>query len=367
LILLDEASYASPDMVFEVIFPLLEVENAVFVGISTVLDEFNFFSKLLMLKDDDGDDFFLVVMIDTVCDDCKKLPPEEHEKCDHIDDTVLPPWKSKVKYARSKKLGECDAKKGRNARESMGLIAGDYNHALDTKYIKQVMDPATRKYYKPTRKPDRIFIAADPDGGGKSRMSVISGFICSTEEDVLPGTVVITSIDCKHCKVDIEQDALVDDVISRLRLNPLYETIPFILIPENMSGYFHSRIERHFYGYRNLRTFHEYNEEKAGVMKDATKSKDYVIVMNDKMRGGTVRFATDWFSVGEKLAPGGREYFAGELRMELLRYCYDEKGKLTGKINGAQDDLCVCFGMLLYFGMVITTHKMYANYRIASI
>ncbi len=47
--ILDEAAYASPDLVFETIFPLLEVKSTAFIGISTVLDEFNFFSKVKTL------------------------------------------------------------------------------------------------------------------------------------------------------------------------------------------------------------------------------------------------------------------------------------------------------------------------------
>lgn len=366
MIILDEAAYASADLVFETIFPLLEVENAAFIGISTVLDEFNFFSKLLKLKDEDGDDFFDNIMIDTVCRECKKFPEEEHEKCTHLDDTVLPPWKSKVKYHRSKTLQSVDTNRGRNARESMGLITGDYNQALVSRYVKQVMDIDKRRYCKLKNSPKRIYIMIDPDGGGKSRLSVISGFVCHQEEDELPGTLVITSIDYKQCNDELEQDDVIKRVYERLRSVKLFEHVPIIIVPENQLGFTHRRIERNF-RFANTRTFHENNKEKPGVRKDATKTKDYVIATNDKLEGGLVKYWNEWFSVYAKDHPNGKEHFASQLREEALRYCYDEHGKLTGKINGAQDDLYIAFGMFCYFAVVIESNPIYANYRVASI
>lgn len=366
MIILDEAAYASADLVFETIFPLLEVECAAFIGISTVLDEFNFFSKLLKLKDEDGDDFFDTIMIDTVCRECKKLPEEEHEKCTHLDDTVLPPWKSKVKYNRSKLLQSVDTNKGRNARESMGLITGDYNQALVTRYVKEIMDINTRSYYTLKKSPKRLYITIDPDGGGKSRLSIISGFIITDDIDELPGTLVITSIDYRQCKDELEQDAVVKGVYDRLRSIKLFEHVPIILIPENQSGFFHRRIERKF-KFKNACVFHEYNKEKPGVRKDATKTKDYVIATNDMLEERLIKFMDQWFSIHEKEHPMGREHMASELREEMLRYCYDEHGKLTGKVNGAQDDLYISLGMMCYFAKVIESNPVYANYRIASI
>ena len=350
---------------FETIFPLLEVECAAFIGISTVLDEFNFFSKLLKLKDEDGDDFFDTIMIDTVCRECKRLPEEEHEKCTHLDDTVLPPWKSKVKYARSKILQSVDTNRGRNARESMGLITGDYNQALVSRNVKQTMDKDKRRYHRLTKSPNRLYITVDPDGGGRSRMSVISGFICRQDRDELPGTLVITSIDYKHCPDELQQDALIKQVVEKLREKPLLERVPIIIIPENQTGFCHRRIERNF-RFTNCRTFHEGNKEKPGVRKDATRTKDYVIACNDKMDGGLIKFWNEWFSVHAKEYPNGKEHVIDELRSEMLRYCYDEKGKLTGKVNGAQDDLYIAMGMMCYYPQVIESHPLYESYCIAT-
>lgn len=106
------------------IFPLLEVTETAFIGISTVLDDFNHFSKFLTLKDNDGDDFFNVIRIELICDACKKLPIDMQKKCKHAPASLIPPWKSGEKNDRSKILAKLDLKAGRNARESMGIVTG---------------------------------------------------------------------------------------------------------------------------------------------------------------------------------------------------------------------------------------------------
>jgi hypothetical protein len=133
-----------------------------------------------------------------------------------------------------------------------------------------------------------------------------------------------------------------------------------------MTGFTHTRIAQNF-KFANCRTFHENNKEKPGIRKDQTRTKDYVIACNDMLAGGLVKFWKEWFSVYAGDYPTGREHVADELREEMLRYCYDEHGKLTGKINGAQDDLYIAFGMMCYWAKVIESNPLYWNYRIATV
>ena len=378
MILLDEAAYASPDLVFETIFPLLEMESATFVAISTVLDQFNFFSMLIELMDEDGEPFFNIIVVNTVCPECSRLPKDKQKDCTHVENTVLPPWKSSEKHHRAKILAEVDPKAGRNARESMGLVTGDYNQVFDEKYILETFSPETRKYYEVEKRPDRLFITFDPDGGGKASMlAIASGFICKSEDKELPGTIVITGLETAHCQSDDDQDILIENHLRTLRKNPYYQHIPFILIPENQTGFFHARIERKFND-ANSRTFHEYNGRKAGVCKDAVKTKDYQLRLSDMLRDGKIKFAKNWIStcvapetaasgVPTKLKQIGKEGILQELQAQMTRYCYDEHGKLTGKINGAKDDLYIALAMLCYFSRVIMVCPKYEDYRISEL
>lgn len=248
----------------------------------------------------------------------------------------------------------------------------------------------TRKYVNVDFSPERIYIAIDPDGGGRSRLSVISGFICRGEKmkDQLPGTLIITGIDFKQCNSELEQDDVVAEHIRKIRKNPLFKNTLLILIPENQTGFTHTRIERNFTGYQNVVTLHENMEEKPGVRKDPHKTKEYVICVNDKLKGGLIAFSKHWISstksdIGQDEGVGNKnqsnsighhrkeeknankEWVISELTGEMIRYCYDEHGKLTGKINGGNDDLYVAFAMLCYFSIVVEYVPIYSPYRIS--
>lgn len=80
---------------YEVVIPLLEMEQAVLVMISTPVDSFNFYTQLLALVDPStGKRIFLTYEVDLVCERCKLSA--HPEKCRHML-KYLPAWKSAEK------------------------------------------------------------------------------------------------------------------------------------------------------------------------------------------------------------------------------------------------------------------------------
>lgn len=74
---MDEAAYVPKGLFFETIVPLLEMQRAALICISTPLDELNWFSALLDVRDElTGDFFFYVVRIGLICKKCLQLPHE---------------------------------------------------------------------------------------------------------------------------------------------------------------------------------------------------------------------------------------------------------------------------------------------------
>lgn len=341
------------------IFPLLEVLNAVFIAISTVLDEFNYFSKLLKLKDDDGIDFFNVIMIDTVCRECKKLPREMHGKCDHLDSEIMPPWKSADKYKRSKILAQADHKKSRNDRESVGIISSDYVKAMNPEWVRDTFVKETRKMVKLKQSPKRLYMLIDPNAGGNSMMAVVTAFVSWDDMHMDPGSLVLLSLDWFPCKTAEEQNARLTDVYDKIRGEPLFQEVPIIVVPENQTGFCHQRIANMFRGEKkNCVCFHEGNGPNPGIRKDAMKTADYVRAANDIMSAKRLLFWEDWKTCNRK----GKDAVANELYEQVARYCYDEHDKLTGKIGGANDDLCIGLLMATYWPRVIETSYKYRDY-----
>lgn len=102
----------------EVIVPLLGRVSAVLVGISTPLDSFNFFSKLIkMTNPKTGKPLFLTAVIELSCNRCKDKG--RAHLCRHKM-KFLPPWKSRKNQDVTDML--LRDQQTTIARESMGVV-----------------------------------------------------------------------------------------------------------------------------------------------------------------------------------------------------------------------------------------------------
>lgn len=170
MIIIDEAAHIPTDLFYEVIVPILEMTMTALLAISTPLDEFNYYSKLVTLKDENGEPFFVTIEAGRICDDCSRLPYEVMIKCDHVEDTAH--WKNPHKLKRLKVLFEGDEARG--LRELGGIAASDFTACFQKAYIEALMNAP--RYVTRTR-PDTIYLTVDPNGGGPSKMAMCSGFL----------------------------------------------------------------------------------------------------------------------------------------------------------------------------------------------
>lgn len=169
---------------------MLELTVTSLLAISTPLDEFNYYSKLVEQKDENGDPFFFTmkagqpplrgvrvyftyhpcgVFAGRVCDDCGLLPYEEMIKCDHVPDGAH--WKNPHKLKRLKVLFEGDEARG--LRELGGIAATEFTACFQKRDIDTLWENPPRT----TRSaPDFLYITVDPNGGGASKMGMASGY-----------------------------------------------------------------------------------------------------------------------------------------------------------------------------------------------
>jgi hypothetical protein len=89
VLLLEEASRIDENVFKEVILPLTAVADTVLIGISTPLDDSNFYSQMLEMTRPDGSPLFNQLLIKTICDECLQAGLLS---CPHIN--ALPAWKS---------------------------------------------------------------------------------------------------------------------------------------------------------------------------------------------------------------------------------------------------------------------------------
>lgn len=147
-------------MFHEVIVPLIGMEDAVLVMISTPVDQFNFFSKLLELCDPDtGRPIFLVVNMELACKRCKdKGKPT---RCTHRL-KYLPPWKGKDKQSIMTIIMK--DQETILARENFGIVTDAGNSYIKPAAIDRWVNMARFKP-SPFQRADVVVLSLDLNGG----------------------------------------------------------------------------------------------------------------------------------------------------------------------------------------------------------
>jgi len=167
----------------ETIVPMLELTGTSLLAISTPLDEFNYYSKLVEQKDDHGKPFFKTVKAGRICEECDRLPYEQMLKCDHVPDGAH--WKSNYKRKRLNSLYEGDEARG--LREMGGKIASNFTACFQKVDVEALFNQPLRTIHN---MPRVIYMAIDPNGGGASKMGICTVFLDGTDTIVSRGCIV---------------------------------------------------------------------------------------------------------------------------------------------------------------------------------
>lgn len=194
--------YCDPQVVNEVVLPLIVMSNTVLLCISTLRESTNHYSKMFALRRPDGTPVFKNIQISLVCEKC--MLTDRPQDCTHknsemprwlsstnletiktllADDTVrlfpgsLP--SARPSFQRSALLCLASFRRRNNhvprtkallLRESMGISAESTTRAFKESSIVAF---ASRPRSNPVRI-SHIFVAVDPSGGGQSAFAVAS-------------------------------------------------------------------------------------------------------------------------------------------------------------------------------------------------
>ena len=182
----------------------------------------------------------------------------------------------------------------------------------------------------------------------------------------------VTGIDIKHCRDHIEQNPLVRRHVEHLRRTKALRGAFVVFVPEHGTGFSHTRFQECVEDLPRVRTLYQNGDSRPGIRKDPHVTKGYAHALIDAFDAGDLVFMRRWFTDSVGNLPGGQKTRASllnELKEELLRYGYDEKGKLTGKFGVHQDDMVIALAMLLYWSTAVenpTTGNPYAHLRDSS-
>lgn len=221
---LEEMAQIDPDVLFEVIVPLHQIDITSIIGISTITTENNFMTKYLKQKDTHGEPVFASKHIHLACKACRDA--DLAHKCNH-NKHLLPGWSSE----RKRKIINA-IMKGQDemlAREIGGVASALHQRAFTHRFIKQFNDlPPKEMPYTNTY--DYIFHAIDPAAAGKSSEIAITSIIRHN------GLYIIVGLESFPCKTAKENHSLILDHVLTLRKDTRYTNSMSVFILENNMG-----------------------------------------------------------------------------------------------------------------------------------
>ena len=163
IVILEEAAYCDPQVVKEVVVPLLAMRESVILCISTLLVHNNIYSKMFEVCRPDGTLLFENISVRMICDECLKT--ERPEECTHKT-SELPRWISTDNIEDIKILLQDDPEL--LLQESMGISADTTTRAFSEDHIQAWVSrpPVRGDYFR------YIYTAVDPAGGGASAFAI---------------------------------------------------------------------------------------------------------------------------------------------------------------------------------------------------
>ncbi len=165
-----------PQVFYQVVTPLIGVDNTAVLAISTPDDEFNYYSELLELNDENGNPLFHCIKVGLQCQACI----EANKVCIHLL-RKLPPWKSEGRAARVDAI--MSANKEQNMRENRGVVISSRRYAFQSEWIKAFRERPRHPFTAPVKV---LHMAIDPSGGGS--MSDYAIVTCAREQ----GRVIVS-------------------------------------------------------------------------------------------------------------------------------------------------------------------------------
>jgi hypothetical protein len=137
----------------------------------------------MQLKKTNGEDFFHTINCFQICKKCQKLERVEQIKCTHVKSTAH--WLSSKKIKELKQLYKASPEDA--IREFGGVVVSDYKPALRKEEVARCF---AAERVRTTCPPQYVFTSCDPNGGGPSHMSIVSGYFNKLHEFVVSYVVM---------------------------------------------------------------------------------------------------------------------------------------------------------------------------------
>ena len=341
----------------EVILPLLQIDDAYIIGISTVQGESNFMSKYLKQKNEFGGSFFRVFQFLGVCLACQNAGLIN--SCTHLDH-LRPSWHSPQKLKRIKLLmaGNEDLA----GQELMGISTSENKRAFPVRKINQL--------FEASRTPvpgfiQFIFVAIDPCGSGNSNLAICTSY-------TKHGQLILLGLDAVKCKTVEQAYSGITEHVNALRnragVNDVLKNATLVFIIESNLGFEASHIANHVSKtFTNLIVMNQ--DEKIGLHTNNEFKRGSAVLIRNQLQTEMVSFSNALFSTAKPLKQTLEQF-----QEELYEYreiveksdSHFSRVKLTytGKLDStSNDDLVLALCLNSYWSRQFYVSPEYARFH----
>lgn len=363
----DEAAFTSSQFWYTFALPLLQIRGRVFTCCTTPAPPrgfFDVFCKGVEASNARGETFFTLVNHSLSCKACQEAG--DGARCSHRL-FLIPPWKPALA------LGSISSLMPKNQRDSYaaevyGVMASKYKCYIPSKLTRatfvncdRIVESPLPKGYVPT-----VWIAIDPASHGVSDMG-IAAIIGDKRGGIY--LVGLANVSAKRCET-VELQSVVGMFIRSVRQHPWiinYPDAPIVPIVEcNNNEVFAASLVAVFKHYPPMWNPFTKDRFPRGVTdgvgvwttedtKAASLAVTYQLLLENRvMVAATLATAdgTAYDARKKKADPGALLVLLAE---QLETFTDNEDGKITGKIDGQNDDLGMAWLMAAYHRLAALT------------
>lgn len=361
IVIMEELACIDPQVVYEVVVPLLQLDVTTFIGISTITTEDNLMTKYMELIDTNGDPIFEVKRMYLICPKC--MENGTGASCNH-NSHLLPKWSS----SRKRRMINSLMKDQEELLErEIGGMASETNKAFDSKLIKTVI--RTNDRWQPPFglfRPRFVYISIDPSGGGEISDFAMASFI------QIAGKYIMCGAESFPTKNAIDNHDLVLRHVHRLEsIDYIGSNTTKIFIIESNLGFESQHLELFLKGkLNNFVVLREKDDRVGFITTNETKSnaveKFRALLGSDAF---AISSASSFVCVSKKNYEEMIDFFQNQMLNFTESVVKSSKigGKTrkfyTGKAAGSKDDLVMAVLIALYNIPIFLTADRYEMYR----
>ncbi len=347
IIILEEAAYVDSGFFYETVAPLMIVGTTTLIGISTLRDGVNFYTRLLRLRDKaTGLPMFTVLQVQLACDKCK----DEGKAADCVHMLhLVPRWQSSDKHVKLKTI----------MQDRPDLIESELSgmafDSLQQCFRPDDIEALFAQEPLPPLLNDDIYVVIDPAAGGPGSDYALVSFQRSRGNVTLVGIDVLAG-----CKEPSRQFLLVEEHVARLRDN-LYRSGSRVTIFVERNLGFEAEHHKRALAHLPNTVFHE--DDKAGRVGILTTDS----VKYAAMELLNIMLRERRLAVCRHLHSRDRRGMLARLREQLEVYSFQFKQAantfqksrtaLSGKVGGMKDDIAISLQLGIYWTSVGITER----------